>query len=71
MCKEERKTCDAKGQTGNKHESAVRQQICPVMGEAIDKFQFTDYRGKRVYFCCGACKEKFLKTPDLYMKKLQ
>ncbi len=43
---------------------------CPVMktwilpSEAADK---TDYNGKTYYFCCGGCKEQFLKNPDQYI----
>ena len=35
------------------------QVNCPVTGDKIDKKVFADYEGKRVYFCCAACLEKF------------
>lgn len=44
---------------------------CPVMknwilaSEAADK---TEYNGKTYYFCCGGCKEQFLKNPDKYIE---
>jgi len=46
------------------------QTTCPIMGGAINKKFYTDYNGKRVYFCCGMCPEMFAKDPEKYMKKL-
>jgi YHS domain-containing protein len=46
------------------------QTVCPVMGGEIDKNVHIDYQGQRIYFCCPACKETFLKEPEKYMKKL-
>ena len=48
----------------------IAQKICPVMGGAIDKNMYTDYQGRRIYFCCAACKPKFSKQPDKYLAKL-
>ena len=42
------------------------EALCPVMGVAIDKKMFAEYRGKRVYFCCAKCKAKFAAAPDKY-----
>ncbi len=50
--------------------TAKPQTTCPVMGEPINKEQYVDYQGRRVYFCCSACKEKFNANPDEYVKKL-
>jgi YHS domain-containing protein len=47
------------------------QTICPVMGGKIDKNIYTDYEGKRVYFCCPACIPEFKKDPAKYIKKLE
>ena len=47
------------------------QILCPVMEGKIDKKVYADYKGKRVYFCCAACKEKFNKEPEKYLKKLE
>lgn len=47
------------------------QTTCPIMGGKIDKAIFVDYEGKRVYFCCKACPEKFLKEPAKYIKKME
>ncbi len=49
---------------------AGEQITCPVMGFPIDKKHFTTYKGKKVYFCCPGCEEKFLKEPEKYMAKL-
>ncbi len=47
------------------------QTNCPVSGEKLeDKTVFTDYQGRRVYFCCKQCRGKFAADPDTYLKKL-
>jgi len=46
------------------------QSTCPVMGGEINKSVYSDYKGKRVYFCCGGCTETFNKNPEKYIKKL-
>jgi len=48
----------------------TEQTTCPVMGGAIDKQYFTEYKGKTVYFCCAACKPDFDKDPEKYVAKL-
>ncbi|QGY42080.1 YHS domain-containing protein [Pseudodesulfovibrio cashew] len=54
------------------HASAqsTEQKLCPVMGFDITRELFTDYKGKRIYFCCPDCPPKFKKSPEKYMKKL-
>lgn len=47
------------------------QTTCPVMGGKIDKTVFTDYQGKRIYFCCTGCVDDFKKNPEQYLKKLE
>ena len=49
---------------------AVEQTTCPVMGGAIDKNIFVEYKGKKVYFCCKDCVEKFKADPEKYVSKL-
>jgi YHS domain-containing protein len=49
---------------------AVEQTTCPVMGGAINKDIFTEYKGKKVYFCCTDCKAEFEKNPEKYISKL-
>ncbi len=50
--------------------SAIEQTDCPVMGGAIDKAIFAEYKGKKVYFCCSPCEEKFNEEPEKYIAKL-
>jgi len=47
------------------------QAICPVMGGEINRNIFLDYEGKRVYFCCQACKGRFLEDPAGYLEKMK
>lgn len=51
--------------------SAGIQKLCPLTGQPVDKSQFVDYEGKRVYFCCAACKEPFLKDPAKYIQAME
>jgi YHS domain-containing protein len=47
--------------------------VCPVMGDegVVDsQTLFSDYQGKRYYFCCAGCKPKFDKEPESYIKDL-
>jgi YHS domain-containing protein len=39
-------------------------------GNKIDKNVFVEYKGKKVYFCCAACKSVFEKDPEKYIAKL-
>jgi Cu(I)/Ag(I) efflux system membrane fusion protein len=48
----------------------IEQTTCPVMGGAINKDIFTEYKGKKVYFCCPGCKPEFEKNPEKYLVKL-
>ena len=47
------------------------QTLCPVMGGEINKDIYVDYQGMRVYFCCAACKEPFLKEPEKYLQQMR
>jgi hypothetical protein len=49
---------------------AIEQTTCPVMTGAINKDIFTEYKGKKVYFCCPGCKEQFEKEPEEYIAQL-
>ena len=49
---------------------AIEQTTCPVMGGAINKELYAEYKGKKVYFCCPGCEPEFLKNPEKYMDKL-
>lgn len=48
----------------------IEQKICPVMEAPINKELYTEYKGRKVYFCCPGCKEMFEKEPDKYIPKL-
>jgi YHS domain-containing protein len=51
--------------------SDTKQGKCPVRGGAVNKKVYTDYQGKRIYFCCPPCIADFKKDPGKYMKKLE
>ncbi|MEW6050300.1 MAG: hypothetical protein AB1644_04465 [Candidatus Zixiibacteriota bacterium] len=47
------------------------QKTCPVSGEALeDKDVFTDFEGRRIYFCCKKCQKKFAENPQEYLKAM-
>ena len=50
--------------------AAGEQTTCPVMGGAINKAIFIEYKGKKVYFCCDGCQDKFKEAPEQYVAKL-
>lgn len=47
--------------------AAVAQTLCPVSGDPIDKSVFIDYQGRRIYFCCEMCPDKFTADPAKYL----
>ncbi|MFA7230542.1 MAG: hypothetical protein WC071_04675 [Victivallaceae bacterium] len=47
------------------------QTTCPVMGGAINKKLYHDYKGKRIYVCCAECLETLKKDPEKYIDKLE
>jgi YHS domain-containing protein len=47
------------------------QDHCPVMGNPVDRKVFFDYEGKRIYFCCSPCIEKFKEDPEGFIKKME
>ena len=47
------------------------QTTCPIMAGKINKGIYTDYEGKRVYFCCKGCIAVFKKDPVKYVKKIE
>jgi YHS domain-containing protein len=49
----------------------VAQTTCPILGNPIDKKAYTDYQGKRIYFCCKGCIPEFSKDPAKYVKQLE
>jgi YHS domain-containing protein len=57
-------------ETATQVAGTVEQTTCPVMAGPINKDIFTEYKGKKVYFCCPACVEEFKKNPEKYISKL-
>jgi YHS domain-containing protein len=49
----------------------ISQTVCPVMGGAINKAQYADVKGKRIYVCCPGCIDKIKADPDKYIKQLE
>jgi hypothetical protein len=47
------------------------QTLCPVMGGKINKKQFADVKGKRIYVCCMGCIGKIKADPETYIKKIE
>ena len=50
---------------------AKPQTECPVMGGKINKEEFTDVKGKRIYVCCKGCIGKIEADPDKYIKQME
>jgi len=50
---------------------AKLQTTCPVMGGKIDKKQYVDAKGKRIYVCCAGCIGKITADPAKYIKQLE
>jgi len=48
----------------------IAQKTCPVMGGKIDPKVFTDYGGRRIYFCCPGCIADFKKDPAKFLGKV-
>jgi len=50
--------------------AVAEQTNCPIMNMAIDKKVFVEYKGKKVYFCCPGCEDKFEAEPEKFLAKL-
>ena len=49
----------------------ISNAYCPVMPDMQTNPEiFTDYKGKRVYFCCNNCKAAFAREPEKYLDQL-
>ena len=44
------------------------QKICPVCSKEVSVKVFTEYKGKKIYFCCDTCKAEFDKNPAKNVK---
>jgi hypothetical protein len=57
-------------ETAGAARTLVPQKTCPVMGTPIDKRQYVDALGKRIYVCCPDCIAPVKKDPAAYIAKL-
>lgn len=47
------------------------QTTCPVSDEKLeDKSVYTDYEGRRVYFCCKKCRGTFSDNPQKFLDNM-
>lgn len=46
------------------------QVKCPVTGNPIDPQVFTEFKGRRIYYCCTSCDRRFRADPDRYTAAL-
>jgi YHS domain-containing protein len=46
-------------------EAIEPNKVCPISGEPVDAKIFVENEGRKVYFCCEHCRDKFKKDhPD-------
>jgi YHS domain-containing protein len=57
------------GSAGYAKES--NQVKCPVLSGPANRNVYTDYKGKRIYFCCPPCIQEFKKDPEKFMKQFE
>jgi YHS domain-containing protein len=57
--------CEKAGETCRK-----AAMTCPVSGEPANKDIFSEYKGRKVFFCCADCKAAFDKDPEKYAAKI-
>lgn len=50
---------------------AEPQTVCPVMGGKINKAQYTDVEGYRIYVCCKGCIGLIEANPQTFIKKMK
>jgi YHS domain-containing protein len=56
--------------SGAAEKQEITQSVCPVSNKKIDSNVYTNFDGKRIYFCSEESKEAFLKNPDAYLPNL-
>ena len=47
------------------------QTTCPVMGGKVNRKQYADVKGYRVYVCCPGCVAKIKADPDKYLAAIK
>ena len=51
---------------------AAKQVKCPIfVDDEIDEEEVVEYKGQKVYMCCGTCVKEWNKNPDYYAKVAQ
>jgi hypothetical protein len=63
--------CGCKGKKAEGETVAKPQTVCPVLGGKIDKKQYVDVKGVRIYVCCEGCIAKIKADPDKYIAKVK
>jgi hypothetical protein len=58
-------------QAAEKKAEPKKQTTCPVMGGKINKAQYADVEGHRIYVCCPGCIGKIKAEPAKYIKQLK
>lgn len=48
----------------------LKNDKCPMSGEAVDPKASIEYNGMIIHFCCPGCAQGFLKNPEAKMAKL-
>ena len=57
--------------TDTKSQALKPQTTDALSGSPINKSVYTDYKGKRIYFCCANSRENFNMDPEKYIKAFQ
>jgi len=47
------------------------QTICPIMGGKINKAEYADVEGYRIYVCCKPCIAKLKTDPEKMIQKMK
>ena len=47
------------------------QTVCPITGGKIDKEQYVDVKGYRIYVCCKGCIDVIKADPKKVIKKMK
>ena len=55
------------------HAATAKEQVkCPIfVDDEIDAEEVVEYKGKKVFMCCGTCVKEWNKNPDYYAKVAQ
>jgi len=57
------------GFVANSADDKETKPLCPVSNKAIDTDKFVEYKGGKVYFCCGNCPKAFQKDTAKFSTK--